>query len=100
MKHAPSDQIVGAPLCVDCFDYERAVLFNALAPELWRRVTIYTRRNLARCYGLTQRAFNQEIRLSFVKVVEYQRRCVIHLHAVARLDQVEGSEVDPNLWTT
>lgn len=82
---------MGAPLRVDCHDYERAVLFNALAPELWRRVTIYTRRNLAKLYGLTQRAFNQEIRLSFVKVVEYQRRGVIHLHVVARLDQVDES---------
>lgn len=63
MKHAPSDEIVGSPLCPDCYDYERAVLFNALAPELWRRVMIYARRNLARLYGLTQKAFNREIRL-------------------------------------
>ena len=56
--------------------------------QSWKRVTIYTRRNLAKLYGLTQKAFNWEIRLSFVKVVEYPRRGVIHLHAVARLDHV------------
>jgi hypothetical protein len=52
---------------------------------------------LARLYGLTQKAFNREIRLSFVKVVEYQQRGVIHLHAVARFDHVaESSTLELN----
>jgi hypothetical protein len=32
------------PACADCFDYQGLALWNALAPELWRRilgVTIY-----------------------------------------------------------
>ncbi len=86
MTYGHHDKLVGEPLCPDCYDYEGAVLFNALVPELWRRVTITARRNLARLYGFTQSEFNEEIRLSFVKVVEYQRRGVIHLHVVARLD--------------
>ncbi|HUY06398.1 MAG TPA: replication initiator [Acidimicrobiales bacterium] len=95
MTHGEHDKIVGESLCPDCYDNTGAVLFNALVPELWRRVTITTRRNLARLYGRTQGNFNEEIRLSFVKVVEYQRRGVIHLHAVARLDHVkENSSLD------
>ena len=32
----------------ECFDYEHAVLWNALAPELWRRTAIQLPRELAR----------------------------------------------------
>jgi hypothetical protein len=35
-------------VCPDCYDYTGAVLFNAFAPELWRRFTIALRRTLAR----------------------------------------------------
>jgi hypothetical protein len=28
-------------MCPDCYGYAGHVLFNALAPELWRRFTIY-----------------------------------------------------------
>lgn len=56
--HREDEEIIGEPICLDCYDYERAVLFNALAAELWRRVTIYARRNLAKLYGLTQQIFN------------------------------------------
>jgi len=42
-RHEPDDDALGSPLCPQCFDYEPAVLWNALAPELWRRTTIYLR---------------------------------------------------------
>ncbi|HUY06946.1 MAG TPA: replication initiator [Acidimicrobiales bacterium] len=54
MTHGEYDKIIGEPFCPDCYDYTGAVLFNALVPELWRRVTITTRRNLARLYGRAQ----------------------------------------------
>jgi hypothetical protein len=73
-------------LCPDCYDYERAVLWNASCPELWRRTTVYLRRELARMLGLGAAAFAKAIRVSFTKVAEYQRRGVVHLHAVIRLD--------------
>ena len=44
------------PMCPDCYDYTGHVLFNALAPELWRRFTIYLPRQLARLAGITQRS--------------------------------------------
>ena len=42
-KHARDDHRLGEPLCPDCYDYTGAVLFNACAPELWRRFTITLR---------------------------------------------------------
>ena len=45
-KHAPDDDRLGDPLCPDCYDYTGSVLFNACAPELWRRFTITLRRTL------------------------------------------------------
>ena len=97
--HRENDACVGEPLCVDCYDYERQVLFNALAPELWRRTTIYARRVLARGAGLRERELRGVARLSFVKVAEYQRRGVVHLHVVARLDPVDEGELPPGLDT-
>ena len=47
-RHARDDPRLGEPLCPDCYDYTGSVLFNACAPELWRRFTITLRRALAR----------------------------------------------------
>jgi len=55
-KHACDDTRLGEPLCPDCYDYTGAVLFNACAPELWRRFAITLRRSLARQAGLTNKA--------------------------------------------
>jgi uncharacterized Zn-finger protein len=78
-KHEPDHPVLGTPLCRGCFDYEAAVLWNALAPELWRRTTIYLCRELARRAGTA-------VRLAFAKVAEYQQRGAIHFYAVIRLD--------------
>jgi hypothetical protein len=45
-KHDRDDHRLGEPLCADCYDYTGAVLFNACAPEMWRRFTITLRRTL------------------------------------------------------
>jgi hypothetical protein len=93
-RHGTGDSVVGNPLCPDCYDYERAVLWNASCPELWRRTTIYLKRELARLLGLGAVAFAKAIRVSFTKVAEYQRRGVVDLHAVIRLDAAaDGVEV-------
>ncbi|MGH3164515.1 MAG: replication initiator [Trebonia sp.] len=36
-RHNADDPRIGTPVCVDCYDYTESVLFNAMAPELWRR---------------------------------------------------------------
>jgi hypothetical protein len=85
MVHASDDLEVGQPLCPDCYDYTGHVLFNWHAPELWRRFTIALRRAVAahmRGIGIDPDA----VRVSFVKVAEYQRRAVVHYHTLIRLD--------------
>jgi len=86
LRHRDSDPLLGQPLCSLCFDYDRAVLWNAVAPELWRRTTIAIRRQLARLGGVPVRELNEHVRLRFTKVVEYQARGAIHVHAILRVD--------------
>ena len=75
-KHSRDDHRLGEPLYPNCYDYTRAVLFNAYAPELWLRFTITLRRILARLAGLTDKALAAQVRVSYAKVAEYQRRGV------------------------
>jgi hypothetical protein len=84
--HGEDDPRLGQPLCPDCYDYRGHIAFNWHAPELWRRFTITLRRTLARQTGLTAAEFNRRCRVSFVKVAEFQRRGVVHFHALIRLD--------------
>ena len=99
-RHARDDARLGEPLCPDCYDYTGAVLFNACAPELWRRFTIALRRALARQAGLTNKALAAQVRVSFAKVAEYQRRGVVHFHAIIRLDGPDGPTTAPPAWAT
>jgi hypothetical protein len=99
-RHARDDARLGEPLCPDCYDYTGAVLFNAYAPELWRRFTITLRRTLARKAGLTNKALAAQVRVSYAKVAEYQRRGVVHFHAIIRLDGPTGPTTAPPSWAT
>ena len=47
-RHKETDPCLGKPLCPDCYDYNAAVVWNAHAPELWRRTVIGIRRHLAK----------------------------------------------------
>jgi hypothetical protein len=93
-RHDERDEIVGSPLCADCYDYEAAVVFNATVGELWRRLVIYARRHLAYGLGVPEKELKETVRLSYVKVAELQRRGVVHLHAVVRADAVTD-ELEP-----
>jgi hypothetical protein len=86
-RHAPDDPCLGEPLCAACFDYEGAVVWNNLLGELWRRTTIYLPRQLAALLGITQKRCRELVRVSYVKVAEYQRRGLVHLHLLIRLDR-------------
>jgi hypothetical protein len=99
-RHSRDDARLGEPLCPDCYDYTSAVMFNACAPELWRRFIITLRRSLARQAGLTNKALAAQVRVSFAKVTEYQRRGVVHFHAIIRLDGPAGPTVAPPAWAT
>jgi hypothetical protein len=85
-RHDEDDPRLGEPLCLACYDSEAQVLWNALAPELWRRTTITLQRALARLVGVQEGELRRLVRVSYAKVAEFQRRGAIHFHAVLRLD--------------
>ena len=85
--HAEDDPWLGEPICPECFDYDGAVVWNNVLGELWRRTTIYLPRAARRIAGMTQKALREQVRVSYVKVAEYQRRGLVHLHVVIRLDR-------------
>ena len=62
---------------------------------LWARFTIALRRALAAALGIGGRDFPQHARLSYAKVAEYQRRGLVHFHAVIRLDGPDGPTDPP-----
>jgi hypothetical protein len=92
--HDAADPVVGEPLCPDFYDYAGHVLFSWWAPELWRRFTIALRRQLATALRAGG-ADPAGVRVSFVKVVEFQRRAVPHFHAIIRLDGPPGADGQP-----
>jgi hypothetical protein len=85
-RHDEDDPRLGEPLCPSCYDTRAQVLWNALAPELWRRTTIAVQRVLGRLVGLQEGELRRLVRISYAKVAEFQRRGAIHFHAVIRLD--------------
>jgi hypothetical protein len=85
-RHDEDDPRLGQPLCPACYDAQAQVLWNALAPELWRRTTIAVYRTLGRLVGLQAGELRRLVRISYAKVAEFQRRGAIHFHAVFRLD--------------
>ncbi|WP_051713463.1 replication initiator [Spirillospora albida] len=99
-RHATDDPRLGQPICPGCFDYTGAVLWNAHAPELWRRFTLAFRRYIARTAGLKVGELRDVLTVSFAKVAEYQRRGLVHFHAVIRLDGPGGPDNTPPGWAT
>jgi hypothetical protein len=85
-RHDEDDPRLGEPLCSSCYDAQAQVLWNALAPELWRRTTIAIQRALGRLVGLQEGELRRLVRVAYAKVAEFQRRGAIHFHAVLRLD--------------
>ena len=100
LRHAEDDPRLGEPLCPRCYDYAGAVLWQARAGELWHRFALELRRELARRTGLSRTEFGEVARLSYAKVAEYQRRGLVHFHAVIRLDGPEGPASAPPGWAT
>src|SRR5690242_11874943 len=62
LRHEEADPCLGRPLCPDCYDYQGAVVWNAHAPELWRRTTIAIRRHIAKT---AQAAGGGKVQLSY-----------------------------------
>ena len=84
--HDHTDPECGQPLCADCYDYTGHLVWQWWAPELWRRFTIALRRQLAHHLGLSETAARELVPVQFAKVAEFQRRGIIHFHALIRID--------------
>jgi hypothetical protein len=92
-RHQVDDQVLGVPLCLDCYDHHRQVVWNNQARELWRRTTVTMLRAIRRT--AKQRALNPlTVRLGFGNVAEMQRRGVVHFHAIIRLDGTDPDYPD------
>jgi hypothetical protein len=98
--HHPADPRLGGPVDPASYDYVGAVLWQAHAGLLWHRFTDRLKRLLATAAGLTQREFTQVARLSYAKVAEYQRRGLVHFHAVIRVDGPDGPTDPTPHWAT
>lgn len=99
-RHSSDDAVIGQALCAGCYDYAGAVLWNAYAGKLWHRFTdLLRRQELPRAAGVPRAEFARRVRVSFVKVAEYQRRGLVHFHAVIRLDPVAAVDPVPG-WAT
>jgi Replication initiator protein, pSAM2 len=83
-RHREDDLLLGRPVCVRCFDYDHAVVWNAYVSELWRRTSIELRRGLNRISRM--QADGVEVKPNYGKTGEYQHRGLIHYHALVRLD--------------
>lgn len=99
-SHGEHDPAIGTPLDPERYDYAGAVLWNNHAGDLWRRFTIYLRREIAARAGLSQSAMREVCRVSFGKVAEYQKRGAVHFHAIVRLDGPGGPEDVPPSWAS
>ena len=98
--HLDTDPALGTPIRPARYDYAGAVLFNAYAGMLWGRFTTYVRRALARLANKTVKELREEARLSFAKVAEYQKRGLVHFHAIVRIDGPDGPDTTPPSWAT
>lgn len=98
--HHDADPRLGAPIDPDRYDYPAAVLWNAHAGELWHRFTVRLRRELARAAGIRVRDFQEVARISYAKVAEYQKRGLIHFHAIIRLDGPDGPADPAPEWAS
>jgi hypothetical protein len=94
-QHHADDPRIGTALDPDSYDYVGAVLWQAHASALWARFATHLRRALAAALGVGAREWAQHGRLSFAKVAEYQRRGLVHFHAVIRIDGPDGPSGPP-----
>jgi hypothetical protein len=96
-RHEPGASAVGEPLCGECYDYDSHVVWQWYSPELWRRFVIRLRREIAHTLGTSESAMRERVRVQFAKVAEFQRRGVVHFHALIRLDgkPTEENEFPP-----
>ncbi|MFD3488826.1 replication initiator [Streptomyces sp. NPDC058665] len=98
--HDATDPLVGQPLCPGCYDYPAHVLWHAYAGRLWKAFTDNLYNHLAARTGRSRSGLRRNVRISYAKVAEYQKRAAVHVHAVVRLDGAHGPNTPPPAWAT
>jgi hypothetical protein len=98
LRHETNALVLGDPLCPECFDYPGAVLWNAHVPRLWERTSLRLYLEVGRAGQMSDRQVRSALRLSYMKVVEFQRRGLVHLHVVIRADGGAGPSEPPPPW--
>ncbi|GAA1937044.1 replication initiator [Kitasatospora viridis] len=91
-RHREDSGLVGQPLCAGCYDYTGHVLWHAHAGRLWSLFVDALYYRLGVAGGLGKSAVRRALRVSAVKVAEFQKRGAVHFHAVVRLDGPQGPE--------
>ncbi|SCE67281.1 hypothetical protein GA0070607_0220 [Micromonospora coriariae] len=99
-RHESGDQVLGQPLCLNCYDHTHQVVWNLFSGELWHRTKqaaerhlakVARRRGIPRVHVLTASGNIRKVppvRLSHGKVAEFQARGAVYFHALVRLDGV------------
>jgi len=93
LRHDNNADVLGTPICEECFDYSRAVLWNAQCSKLWNRTVQEMRRRL-KVLATKNDTEPNDVSLSYLKVAEFQRRGLVHFHVVLRLDG-GGDQISP-----
>jgi len=98
--HHPDDPRIGGAVDDLTYDYVGSILWQANVGELWSRFIRNLKRALAQAAGYRADDFKDHARLSYAKVAEYQRRGLVHFHAVIRVDGPDGAADPTPRWAT
>lgn len=85
-RHDKDDDLVGSPICHDCYDYLGHVVWQFHAPELWRRAVQDVSRQLAARLGVPVSKVSKFASRQYGRTAEMQARGAVHFHALFRLD--------------
>lgn len=89
-RHDRDDPQLGRAIDPRSYRYIDQVVWNRHAPELWKRTVQAIRRGLAQELCVPRSKLSQTARVRFAKVAEFQRRGVVHYHALIRIDGPDG----------
>jgi hypothetical protein len=94
-RHDAEDPRIGAAIDPGRYRYIEQVIWNHYAPELWKRTVEAIRKSLAHALGVPRSKLSKSARVRFAKVAEFQKRGVVHYHAIIRVDAPGGPEDRP-----
>lgn len=85
-RHDHSDGRVGVPLNPDRFEYARAAAWNEQIAALWAQSV----HDMRRWLRIPRSRYTE---LAYLRVVEYQQRGLLHVHALVRVRRQPGRRI-------